>query len=332
MLPSPPDKIPLAQLPTPLHPLTKLSEYLGGPSLWIKRDDLTGTTLTGNKVRKLEYLLAQAQQQGAHILLTCGGVQSNHCRATALVAAQLGMQCHLLLRGEQPEVLDGNTLLAHLAGATTTFYPPDVYRAELDELFAHWSDYYRSLGLEPYVIPTGASNGVGLWGYLQAAQELLADCAAQHFQPDLICCATGSGGTHTGLALGMHQFAPEVAVRGYAVCDSAAYFREKAVRDLTDWQRTYAPEQSVPLMELDVNEEYMGAGYGLADASVYRAIQLLAKLEGVILDPVYTGKAFAGLIDEIKQGKLSKVRNVVFIHTGGIYGVFPYRDNLAHLP
>lgn len=331
MLPTPPDKISLAQLPTPLQPLTRLSKYLGGPSLWIKRDDLTGTELTGNKVRKLEYVLAQAQKRGANILLTCGGVQSNHCRATALAAAQLGMQCHLLLRGEQPEVFDGNTLLAHMSGATITFYPTEVYRTELDDLFAHWSDYYRSLGLEPYVIPTGASNGVGLWGYIHAAGELLADCAYWQMQPDLVCCATGSGGTHTGLTLGMHYLAPQVIVRGYAVCDSVAYFQEKATRDLTDWQRAFAPEQGLPELDLDVNDDYIGAGYGLADASVYQSMQLLAKLEGVILDPVYTGKAFAGLIDQIRRGELEGVKNVVFVHTGGVYGVFPFRDQLTHL-
>ncbi len=332
MLPStiPPASVPrihLAQLPTPFYPLDRLSQYIGGPRIWVKRDDLTGLELTGNKIRKLEYSAAEAIQQKADVLITCGGIQSNHCRATAFVAARLGIRCHLILRGREPEVRDGNTLLAALAGAQCSYYPIATW-GRLKEHFRFWKEQYAAQGLSAYEIPTGASNAVGLWGYVNAASELVSDLHKHGLESCLVCCATGSGGTHVGLALGMSYFQPEVAVRGYAVCDSAAYFRIKGAEDLNNWCEKYALSLPAGPLELDVNDGYIGRGYGLADPDVYETIGLVARLEGLLLDPVYTGKAFFGMLDEIRSGRLGRFTNVVFMHTGGAFGLFPDRDTL----
>lgn len=322
-----PPKIPLAHLPTPFYPLLRLSSRLGGPMIWIKRDDLTGFELSGNKVRKLEFLLADAVNQKADIILTCGGIQSNHCRATAFAAARLGLKCHLLLRGDKPIVFDGNTLLASLAGAECTYYHPSDWK-NLDDYFAFWVEHYRSLGLRAYSIPTGASNAMGLWGYIAASDELTKDFSNHNVRMDLVCCATGSGGTHTGLALGLSRLAPDIIVRGYAVCDNRRYFEEKGAGDLVAWKNAYQTSTESFDVQLDIEDGYIGQGYGLAGESVFRTIELLAQTEGILLDPVYTGKAFHGLIDQIQSGKLHRCNNVAFIHTGGAFGLYPYKDRI----
>lgn len=324
MLPSQPPRISLAQLPTPFYPLKRLSSKVGGPMIWIKRDDLTGFELSGNKVRKLEFVLAEALNHRADLVITCGGIQSNHCRATAFAAARLGMRCHLLLRGDTPEVPDGNNLLASIAGAEVTYYPPVSWK-NLPDHFAVWTDYYRRQGLNTYCIPTGASNALGLWGYIQAAKELVDDFSNSGVTMDMVCCATGSGGTHTGLALGLSHLAPDVNVRAYAVCDDRQYFEKKGAEDLLDWHRDY---QSSPLsqrVQLEIEDAYVGRGYALADAPVFETIEMVAQTEGIILDPVYTGKAFHGLIDQIKSGPLGHCKNITFIHTGGAFGLYPFR-------
>lgn len=325
MLPATPERLPLAQLPTPLEPLDEFSRLLGGPRIWLKRDDLTGNLLTGNKVRKLEFIAADALSKGADLLLTCGGLQSNHCRATAFVAARLRMKCHLILRGRRPDTFDGNLLLDRLAGASISYHSPSEWQ-HLDRLFDAVVEDYLHQGFSPYTIPTGASNGVGLWGYISAAQELLQDFERCGFAPELVAVATGSGGTHLGLALGFAAMAPVVKVRGYAVCDSRGYFERKALDDLKHWQETYRIA-STPAVTIDVVDRYIGQGYGLPQPEVLHIIEQLARTEGVLLDPVYTGKAFYGLVEQIRSGELAKLDNIVFVHTGGVFGVFPYRDS-----
>lgn len=322
---SPPARIPLANLPTPLQPLDRLSSHLNGPRLWIKRDDLTGTSLTGNKVRKLEFVVQRALEQGADTLITCGGLQSNHCRATAIVAAQLGLACHLVLRGEYQPVADGNALLAELVGAQTSFMSSAEYAAGLTHRLSQLEAWYGSQGRKAYVIPTGASDGVGLWGYYSAAEELLNDFSANNIRPSLVCCATGSGGTHAGLALGFSHLQPDISVRGYAVCDNRTYFENKSADDIRQWYELHFPKEAPTIPSLDINDNYIGAGYGIADTRVYAAIKLLARTEGIILDPVYTGKAFAALLDQLEKKEFESASDIVFIHTGGIFGLFPYR-------
>ncbi|RLQ20418.1 pyridoxal-phosphate dependent enzyme [Seongchinamella sediminis] len=313
----------LARTPTPLQPLHRASaRWGGGHRLWIKRDDLTGCALSGNKVRKLEYITAYAVDQGYDTLITCGGIQSNHCRATAFAGAQLGLDVHLLLRGHADGPAEGNLLLDQLAGAQVSCYPVGEYVRQLDELFSQWQQYYAERGKRALAVPTGGSDGIGVWGYIAGAEELGADLQAAGIARAHVVCATGSGGTQAGLTLGaaLHQL--PVTVWGINVCDNERYFLDKVAADAEDWRRRYPhvpPVQAQPR----VLDGYVGEGYGKASPQVFDLIAELCRLEGVLLDPVYTGKAFAGLVAEIAAGRFSGCQDIVFMHTGGIFGVFP---------
>lgn len=321
-----PRKIDLALTPTPLQLLERASSQWGrGHRLWIKRDDLTGCALSGNKVRKLEFIAAHAIDNGYDTLITCGGLQSNHARATALVGAQLGLDVHLLLRGEEPLEREGNLLLDHLAGATVSCYPAPQYVREIDDLFAHWQNEYAALGHKALAIPTGGSDGIGAWGYIAACEELVQDFKQAHIERAHIITASGSGGTQAGLTLGASLHQLPATVWGVNVCDDEQYFLDKVAADASDWQLRYP---GVPQVELHtrVIDGYVGAGYGVASDEVFELISRLAALEGVILDPVYTGKAFAGMVAEIALGRFDDCQDLVFMHTGGIFGVFPQRE------
>ncbi|MFL0799860.1 MAG: D-cysteine desulfhydrase family protein [Agarilytica sp.] len=343
MIPSSPPKLYLARTPTPLRPLDRISEALAGPRIWLKCDDLTGSTVSGNKIRKLEFLMADALSLGCDTVITCGGLQSNHCRATAVVAAQLGLKCHLVLRGpgglvereeryRVDEVIssgrEGNLLLDSLCGADISVFSPRYYGAQLDSIFDEISAEYRVRGQHSYAIPTGGSNGMGLWGYIEAARELQADFQTQGIVPRAVICASGSGGTQGGLTLGFHMLGLECSVLGMAVCDSAQYFDAKVREDVDQWQSAFMPDQPGLSSQLSIqtNDAYIGPGYSIGYPKLFESIRWLAKTEGVILDPVYTGKAFYGLVEEIKKGSFANVSDVVFVHTGGIFGVFPYKD------
>ena len=330
-----PARIPLAQLPTPLQPLDRITEKYstphGGPRIWVKRDDLTESGMSGNKLRKLEFVAGAAREQGCDTLITCGGIQSNHCRTTALVGAKLGMRVQLILRGEHSGAADGNLLLDELAGAAATFYPPRQYFEQLQELFSHWETFYAERGHKSLCIPTGASDGLGIWGYLAGAEELHSDCTSVGFEPEHIICATGSGGTQAGLTLGMHLLGSSSRVTGFAVCDNAEYFKRKVREDIHEWQQMTGAEISGHDLDISVNADYIGPGYAIADEPVYRAIAEAASLEGLVLDPVYTGKAFYGLLQELHKGSYRDCKNLVFVHTGGQFGLFPHRENFSFL-
>jgi D-cysteine desulfhydrase len=326
-----PHKLDLAQTPTPFHLLERLSAELGGPRIWIKRDDLTGAATSGNKIRKLEFLLAEAVANGCDTVITSGGVQSNHCRAVALLGAQLGLKVHLLLRSDSEPVAVGNLLLDHLAGATISHYSVREFK-RLGSLFNHWTDHYQQLGSKAYAIPTGGSNGVGIWGYIHAAQELAADFESHLIKPQAIVHATGSGGTQAGLMLGCHLHGIDVPVKAYAVCDSSAYFAHKITADFQDWQERYSVDIDINALKANTCDRYIGPGYGQADPEVFEFIKQLAAMEGILLDPVYTGKAFFGLTEDIKQGKYAKAENsdIVFVHTGGLFGLFAQQQSLGY--
>ena len=322
-----PPRVNLASRPTPLQFLPRATQQWGnGHRLWVKRDDLTGSTLSGNKVRKLEFITAHALDQGYDTLITCGGLQSNHCRATALVGAQLGLDVHLLLRGEEPVLKEGNLLLNHLAGAQISCYPVRRFFIELDALFKQWQQHYADLGRNALAIPTGCSDGLGVWGYISACGELVEDFSANGIERAHIVTATGSGGTQAGLTLGTELHQLPATVWGINVCDDERYFLDKVAEDARDWQRRFP---HVPAIEPDtrVIDGHVGRGYAIADQSVFDTIAELARLEGVVLDPVYTGKAFNGLIAEIASGRFEDCTDIVFIHTGGIYGLFPQQDS-----
>ena len=326
-----PERLNLAQTPTPFYPLERLSEQLGGPRIWIKRDDLTGAATSGNKIRKLEFLLAEALANGCDTLITSGGVQSNHCRSVALLGAQLGLKVHLLLRADIEPKPVGNLLLDHLAGAKISHYSVDEYRG-LNNIFAQWQKHYADLGHKAYSIPTGGSNGTGMWGYIAAAEELSEDFKRNNIDPQAIVHATGSAGTQAGLMLGCHLHQINTQVKAYAVCDNAEYFSRKVRSDLEQWQSQYSPQTDIAGLIADTSDQYIGPAYGVAGDEVFDCIKQVAALEGILLDPVYTGKAFFGMMEDIKKGQFSQHQggDIVFVHTGGLFGLFAQQDRLRY--
>lgn len=326
-----PPRVALAQRPTPLQYLPRATERWGcGKRLWIKRDDLTGCLLSGNKVRKLEFIIAHALAEGYDTLITCGGLQSNHCRATAFAAAQAGLSAHLVLRGDTPLTGQGNYLLGQLAGATINCYPKSHYVAELPALLEAWRVHYAERGKKALVIPTGGSDGLGIWGYIAACEELREDLARADIESAHLVTATGSGGTQAGLTLGTALHALPLTVWGVNVCDDEAYFLNKVATDVADWRSRF-PGQPAATVTPRVIDGYVGAGYGVASPEVLRVIADLAALEGVLLDPVYTGKAFHGLVQELPTGRFDDQRDIVFLHSGGVFGVFPQADQFGFL-
>lgn len=313
------EPVSLANLPTPLERLDRTSEALG-IDLWVKRDDLTGAALSGNKVRKLEFLCAEARQQAADLLITCGAVTSNHCRATAVAAARLGLDSHLVLRGEEPAVPDGNLLLDRLVGAGTTFITHAQWAAR-NEIMADIAAAAQAAGRRPYVIPEGGSNALGALGYRRAAAELRRQAHERGLALGAVWHATGSGGTTAGLALGFAD--TDVAVHGVAVCDDAAYF-DGVIR------RILAPFDAAARWQ--IVEGYQGVGYARATDEELAFYAEVARREGLILDPVYTGKAFRALCLEARAGRVPRDRTTVFLHTGGIYGVFSFAAGFSSLP
>lgn len=321
-----PPRLDLARLPTPLTRLDRLSAEFPGVDIWVKHDEMTGTEVSGNKVRKLEFIFAEALAQDCDTVITCGGVQSNHCRATAVLAARLGLKAHLLLRGERPAELSGNLLLDHLSGAEISYISQADWHTHGDYGRELQREYERR-GRRALFIPIGGSDAIGLWGYIAACEELRADFERNGIEPDAIVAATGSGGTQGGLLVGRELFGLSARVLAFNVCDDAAWFDNKVRRDVTNWNERYEMGFDVDNLTVNTIEGYMGPGYGVAGPEVYRTIAGAARQEGVFLDPVYTGKAFNGMLSELRKGAggcLSGAGAVVFVHTGGLFGVFPH--------
>ena len=324
-----PPRLSLAQTPTPIHKLQRLTDLLRGPEIWIKRDDLTGSTLSGNKVRKLEFVAADALRQGADVLVTCGGIQSNHARATAVVARRLGLHPHLVLRGESPEgVGDGNLFLDQVLGATITWVTPDQYRNEIDEIFEQIRRDYQKAGKTAYVIPEGASNELGAFGYLRATREIVEQTRLEGIRFTHIVTAVGSGGTLTGLLLGRRLYGLDSEVVGFNVCDDAEYFRRRIMGIVSRMTERYHLGLGVTEEDIQIIDGYVGRGYALSRPEELALIRDVARLEGVVLDPVYTGKAMYGLVDQILKGRFGADDRILFLHTGGIYGLFPKREEM----
>jgi D-cysteine desulfhydrase family pyridoxal phosphate-dependent enzyme len=307
-------RLKFAHLPTPVEHLSRLATMLGGPRLLVKRDDQTGLAFGGNKTRKLEFLVAEAQAHGAGTLITAGALQSNHCRQTAAIAARLGFDCILVLSGDEPTSLTGNLFLDHLFGAEIVWTAERDSGRVLKMTFEKaWED-----GLRPYLIPYGGSNATGAAGYAFAMQELLE----QGYSPDWILMASSSGGTQAGLVAGARLFGYEGNILGISVDEPADILKERvailasATTDLLDEPINFLPE------EINVDDRYIGMGYGVLDASECEAIRLFALTEGMLLDPVYTGKAAAGLIDLIRKGFFHTGDTVMFWHTGGTPALF----------
>ena len=329
-LPEYPPRLSLARTPTPFHCLTRASDRWGnGKRLWIKRDDLTGSVLTGNKVRKLEFIAAHAIKSGCRTLVTCGGVQSNHCRATALVAAQLGLGCHLVLRSDGSEYPNtGNFLLDQIAGATYEVLPAKGWVSALQAAYQRIEKTYRDAGEPALMIPTGGSDSLGIWGYIAAAEEIGRDIASNQIDRAAVVLATGSAGTQAGLTAGVAMAGLPLDVVGYAVCDDAQWFNDKVSEDWLAAQRRWSQLPAVALKPV-TRDHSAGPAYGVAPPEVYRLIVELTRLEGVVLDPVYTGKAFLGLLKDIREGYFDRVDDIIFVHTGGVFGLFAHEHSLV---
>lgn len=316
------ERIALAHLPTPIEALPRLTKLLQGPQLFIKRDDLTGLGLGGNKTRKLEYLAADALAQGCRTLITTGAVQSNHCRQVAAAAARLGLGCILVLAGEDPGSRQGNLLLDELSGATLVFVPKEERDQRLQQAFAQ----AKEDGMQPYLIPYGGSNPIGVQGYIQAMQEL----QDQNLQPDWIVLASSSGGTQAGMVLGAKQTGFSGRILGISV-DKPEEELETLIAKLASQTAAWLGiDKKIESEDVLVNDAYCQAGYGILQPAEVEAIRLFARTEGILLDPVYTGRAAAGLIDLIRQGFFRRDDKVLFWHTGGIPALFaePYASAL----
>ncbi len=321
-------RVHFAHLPTPLEPLTNLSKVLGGPNIWIKRDDCTGLAGGGNKTRKLEFLMADAIDQGADTVITQGATQSNHARQTAAIATKMGMQCHILLEDRTgSEDVDynynGNVLLDQLYNAHLQKFPAGTdMNAAMDEL----ADQLRNDGKIPYIIPGGGSNHIGALGYVNCALEILYQANTAALKIDHVIHATGSAGTQAGLVTGFGGSNSLIPVLGIGVRVSQE-IQENNVFKLAERTAEYLGiSGAVKREQVMANCEYVGEGYGIPAASTMEAIQLFARTESILLDPVYSGKGAAGLIDLVRKGQFEKGENIVFIHTGGAQALFGYRE------
>ncbi len=322
-----PPRIMLANLPTPIQKLERLSEQWGGPEIYVKRDDLTGMALSGNKIRKLEFVIAEARNQGVDLLITCGGIQSNHARATAVTATRLGMKSYLVLRGQEGDEVDGNLLIDFLVGAKVKYITGDDYSTCVDEIMAELAENFRKDGYHPYVIPEGASNELGAMGYLVATEEIVMQLQKLDLQIDFLVCADGSGGTHAGLLLGQKFYRQKYQVVGVNVCDDEAYFVDKINRISKKAIDRFNLSVDLKKEDIKVIDGYVGEGYALNRQEEIDFIKQVAITEGLILDPVYTGKALFGIKDQISKGQFKKGERILFIHTGGLFGLFPKRGS-----
>ena len=321
-------RVQLAQLPTPIESLERLSRELGGPELLIKRDDQTGLALGGNKVRKLEFLVGQALEQGADTLITAGAAQSNHCRQTAAAAAKVGLSCELILNGKKPDLPNGNLLLEELLGARAHW----IERSQRAEKFRELSDQLRAQDRKPYVIPVGGSNGVGATGYVLAMKELAEQLRATKQSVDHIVFGSSSGGTQAGMVVGARAIKFTGKIHGVGIDkedrDDRSYKEELA--QIANECADYIPlEGRLTPNDFIVIYGYVGGGYGVVGDLERVAIRMMARLEGIVLDPVYAGRAFGALVDQIRKGAFRRGEKVLFWHTGGAPALFAYaRDVL----
>jgi L-cysteate sulfo-lyase len=319
-------RVRLTHAPTPLEPMPNLTRMLGGPQLWIKRDDCTGLATGGNKTRKLEYLMGEALAQQADVVLTQGATQSNHARQTAAAAARLGLACEILLEDRTGFAHDdyrrsGNVLLDRLFGATLSHFGAGT---DMDAEMARRADALRGAGRRPYVIPGGGSNPVGALGYVTCALELVAQANELGLNIDLLVHATGSTGTQAGLVTGLEGARAGIPVLGIGVRSPRAQQEDKVFALAQHTAELLGVAGAVRREAVVCNSDYVGAGYGVPTDAMIEALELVARCEGIVLDPVYSGKAMAGLIDLVRRGVYTPGQNIVFLHTGGAVGLFGY--------
>lgn len=321
-----PSRVIIANLPTKIEKLERLTKQLGGPNIYIKRDDQTGSEISGNKIRKLEFSVKEAIDNGCDTLITCGGIQSNHARATAAVAARLGMNSHLVLRGDKESQIDGNLFLDKLLGAQIHYISAESYRNRRFEIMNEIKNELLLQGYNAYIIPEGASNGIGSFGYLNAVEEIIIQQQQMGIFFDAIVSAVGSGGTYAGLFIGNKVLGNNANVYGINVCDDEEYFKNRISEIIVENIEYTENNVDFSKDEIKIIDGYVGRGYALSRSEELEFIYDFAKLEGIILDPVYTGKAMFGLVEEIKKRRFESCKNILFIHTGGMYGLFPQKE------
>jgi len=318
-------RVKLVNLPTPLEEMPHLTKILNGPRLWIKRDDCTGLAFGGNKERKTEFVMADALSKKADVVITTGAIQSNHVRATAAAARKLSLTAVLILRGEKPETYDGNLLLDYLLGADLRFVSADW--REIDPILKETARKLKEEGRVPYIIPSGASYSVGAVAYVNATLELLTQAQDMDVKIDYVVHATGSGGTQAGFILAKKILKSRIGVLGICVEPDGDWLIKKTVDIAKEAAKLLDIKVTVEPKDVTLIEDYAGE-YGVLTPEALNAIKLLAQTEGILLDPVYTGKAMAGLINMIKRSRFRKDDNVVFIHTGGTPALFAYKNEL----
>lgn len=319
-------RIALANLPTPLEEMPRLSAALGGPRLFIKRDDLTGLATGGNKTRKLEFSIGEALRQGADTLVTVGAPQSNHCRQTAAAAARLGLRCVLVLRGQPPAgIANGNLLLDHLLGARVVFSGTQTR----EEAAAEVMEAEKASGFQPFFIPLGASDEIGAAGYAAGFAELHSQITQRGLKIDRVAFASASYGTHAGMLVGAKALGFQGEISGICIDSEAAELQEGVAELAGQLARrlnldlTFTPEEVIGY------DAYLGGGYAVMGEAEKEAILLAARCEGILLDPVYTGRAFAGMVDLVRRGVFKRDETVLFWHTGGYAALFAYAEQLA---
>jgi len=313
-----------AHLPTPIEELPRLSDHLAGPRILVKRDDQTGLAFGGNKTRKLEFLVAEAQEQGAKMLISAGAIQSNHCRQTAAAAARYGFECTLVLTGDLPSEPSANLLLDKLFNAKIVNVPD---RKDRDRILQETFDNAVAEGKKPYLVPYGGSSSTGALGYAFAMEELMSQMQDLRVLQELggldwIIFGTSSGGTHAGLVLGQRLFGFKGKVLGISIDESDEWLKSHVSRLASDASEKLGDRIDFTSDDVLANEDYCKAGYGVLTDAEREAVNLFAKYEGLLLDPVYTGRAAAGMIDLIRKGFFRKDETVLFWHTGGQPALF----------
>lgn len=320
-----PESINVAVKPTPIQKLRSFPQLPSSLKIFIKRDDLTGFSLSGNKVRKLEFLLFDALKERADSLITCGGFQSNHARATAILGAQFGLKSYLVLFGDGSPELDGNLFLDKLVNAEIKYIPEDQYK-QIDSIMSELYSQLKTKGKRPYIIPEGASNELGVWGYIKACGEMKRQTDQMKLKINKMVTAVGSGGTYAGLWLGSKMLGWDLEIYGINVKDTAQLFVDRIYNLVKAVKHKFHLKIQLKKEDIRIIDGYVGEGYAKSRKEELDLIKSVAENTGIILDPVYTGKAMYGLLDQMGKGKFSSQDKILFLHTGGGFGLFPVKE------
>jgi len=279
----------------------------------------------GNKIRKLDFFVSHIKEQRAQVLITCGGVQSNHARAVACLAARMGIKSHLVLLGGEKGLPEGNLFLDRIVGASLKFVSPRYYE-RIDEIMLKEAERFRNQGVNPYIIPEGGTNEIGVWGYVKAATEIIIQLKEMKIEIDAIVVPVGTGGTYAGLLIGSKSFDWKVRIYGYNVCFTAEHFTDRIFKLIRAFEKSYEVKTGIKRSEIKIIDGYVGPGYAKTYPREIKFIREIAQSTGILLDHVYTGKALLGLVDCLRKGMFPRHKRILFIHTGGLWGLYAARD------